>query len=131
MEPVTAKVPAFIVEDNATIRDNLISALEELTSLEVVGTADGEDEACKWLRRHPEKWQIVIADLFLKQGSGLGVLHVMRERRKDQKMVVLSNYATLDMRRRCAELGADAIFDKSNELDALVDFLATHQQPAH
>ncbi|KAF1022420.1 MAG: Transcriptional regulatory protein DegU [Paracidovorax wautersii] len=117
------KVPTFIVEDNATIRDNLISALEELTSLEVVGTADGEDEACKWLKRHPEKWCIVIADLFLKQGSGLGVLENMRERAPGQKLIVLSNYATHDMRRRCTELGADAVFDKSNELDALVDFL--------
>lgn len=120
-------MPAFIIEDNATIRDNLISALEELTSLEVVGTADGEDDACKWLKRHPEKWQVVIADLFLKQGSGLGVIEAMRDRSPDQKLIVLSNYATQDMRRRCSELGADAVFDKSNELDALVDFLTTPQ----
>lgn len=122
------KVPTFIVEDNATIRDNLISALEELTALEVVGTADGEDEACKWLKRHPEKWRVVIADLFLKQGSGLGVLESMRERAPGQKLIVLSNYATHDMRRRCAELGADAVFDKSNELDALVDFLSANME---
>ena len=37
-------------------------------------------------------------------------------------MVVLSNYATADMRKRCAQLGADAVFDKSNEIDALVDY---------
>jgi len=37
-------------------------------------------------------------------------------------VVVLSNYATDDMRRRCAQLGADAVFDKSNEIDALVDY---------
>lgn len=118
------KVPAFIVEDNVTIRDNLISALEELTSLEVVGTADSEDEACNWLKRYPEKWCVVIADLFLKQGTGLGVLEHMRERSPGQKLIVLSNYATNDMRKRCAELGADAVFDKSNELEALVDFLS-------
>ena len=39
-----------------------------------------------------------------------------------QKVVVLSNYATPDMRKRCAQLGADAVFDKSNEIDALVDY---------
>jgi DNA-binding NarL/FixJ family response regulator len=37
-------------------------------------------------------------------------------------VVVLSNYATPDIRRRCAEFGVDAVFDKSNEIDALVDF---------
>ena len=43
-------------------------------------------------------------------------------RRANQKVVVLSNYATPDIRRRCAEFGVDAVFDKSNEIDALVDF---------
>ena len=37
-------------------------------------------------------------------------------------MVVLSNYATTDMRKRCSQLGADAVFDKSNEIDALIDY---------
>ena len=39
-----------------------------------------------------------------------------------QQVVVLSNYATQDIRRRCVQLGADAVFDKSNEIDALLDF---------
>ena len=33
---------------------------------------------------------------------------------------MLSNYATPDMRRKCLELGADRVFDKSNEIDALI-----------
>jgi hypothetical protein len=26
------------------------------------------------------------------------------------------------MRKRCSQLGADAVFDKSNEIDALIDY---------
>ena len=37
-------------------------------------------------------------------------------------MVVLSNYATPDVRRKCLELGADRVFDKSNEIDALIAY---------
>ena len=33
---------------------------------------------------------------------------------------MLSNYATPDMRRKCLELGASRVFDKSNEIDALI-----------
>ncbi len=40
-------------------------------------------------------------------------------------VVVLSNYATPDMRRRCLELGADRVFDKSNEIDALIQYCAS------
>ena len=43
-------------------------------------------------------------------------------RESGQRVVVLSNYATPDMRTRCEQLGADAVFDKSNEIDALVEY---------
>ena len=43
-------------------------------------------------------------------------------------MVVLSNYATPDIRMRCAQLGVDAVFDKSNEIDALVDYCVAHSR---
>ena len=71
---------------------------------------------------NPQKWDLAILDLFLKQGSGLGVLAACRDRKPTQKIVVLSNYATADIRQRCAQLGVDAVFDKSNEIDALVEY---------
>ncbi len=37
-------------------------------------------------------------------------------------MVVLSNYATDDMRERSRALGADAFFDKSAEIDLLLAY---------
>jgi DNA-binding NarL/FixJ family response regulator len=58
----------------------------------------------------------------MRQGSGLGVLTACRERLPHQKIVVRSNYATPDIRNRCAQLGVDAVFDKSNEIDALMDY---------
>ncbi|NML43818.1 response regulator [Ramlibacter sp. G-1-2-2] len=112
----------YIVEDNATIRENLIGTLEELASVQPLGWAESEGDARLWLATHAADWDLAIVDLFLKQGSGLGVLEAMQQRGTDQRVVVLSNYATDDMRQRCARLGADAVFDKSNEIDALVDY---------
>ncbi len=116
------RLKTFIVEDNPTIRENLIATLEELAGVDAVGTADTENEGKEWLTSHPDDWDLAIIDLFLKQGSGLGVLSACRDRRKNQKVVVLSNYATADIRQRCAQIGVDAVFDKSNEIDALVDY---------
>jgi two-component system, OmpR family, response regulator len=112
----------YIVEDNATIRENLIGALEELASVQALGWAETENQARTWLGQHEAAWDLTIVDLFLKQGSGLGVLEACRHRATGQRVVVLSNYATVDMRKRCAQLGADAVFDKSNEIDALVEY---------
>jgi two-component system, OmpR family, response regulator len=121
----------FFVEDNATIRENLIGTLEELASVRSLGWSQAEGEARAWLAAHGGQWDLVIVDLFLKQGSGLGVLQACLDRSEEQRVVVLSNYATPDMRQRCAQLGADAVFDKSNEIDALVDYcLALGERPA-
>ncbi|CAN5300782.1 hypothetical protein BH10PSE18_BH10PSE18_19920 [soil metagenome] len=116
------RLKTYIVEDNLTIRENLVGTLEELTCIETIGFAEAEDDARRWLTDHQDEWELAIVDLFLKQGSGLGVLQECMTRRPNQKVVVLSNYATPDIRKRCAQLGVDAVFDKSNEIDALIDF---------
>lgn len=114
------RLKTYIVEDNPTIRENLIGTLEELASINSVGTSETENEGKAWLASN--NWDLAIVDLFLKQGSGLGVLASCRDRPSRQKVVVLSNYATADIRQRCAQLGVDAVFDKSNEIDALVEY---------
>jgi two-component system OmpR family response regulator len=42
--------------------------------------------------------------------------------------VVLSNHSSPDVRWRCRQLGADAVFDKSTELEALVDYCAQQRR---
>ena len=120
----------YIVEDNATIRENLIGTLEELACIKALGWAETENEARGWLSGHQVDWDLAIVDLFLKQGSGLGVLEACQGRHGSQRVVVLSNYATEDMRKRCAQLGADAVFDKSNEIDALVEYCMEQCPPS-
>lgn len=115
---------AYIVEDSPVIRESLIATLEELGPVAVVGTAQDEATAVRWLTLASNEFDLVIVDLFLKQGSGLGVLKAAHALRPRRHMVVLSNYATKDMRRKCLELGADRVFDKSNEIDALIQYCA-------
>ena len=109
---------AFLVEDSPVIRENLVAALEEMAPIEVVGTAEDESSAIAWLNEAQNICDLVVVDIFLKSGSGLGVLKAATH--LPAKLVVLSNYATPDMRRKCLELGADRVFDKSNEIDALI-----------
>jgi DNA-binding NarL/FixJ family response regulator len=109
----------YLVEDNKIVLDNLIEALQEIAAVEITGHSATQAEASHWLKVHNGEWHLAIVDLFLKEGSGLGVLAGCRNRKPGQKVVVLSNYATPEIRRRAADLGADAVFDKSSELDGL------------
>ncbi|MDR6215615.1 response regulator [Paracidovorax wautersii] len=110
---------AILVEDSATIRDTLIPAMHELADIDVVATAETVLEALA-ASDHCD-WGLMVLDLFLKEGSGLTVLERLRHRPRHQRIVVLTNYATPDIRERCARLGANAVFDKSTELDAFFE----------
>lgn len=109
---------AFVVEDSPVIQENLIAALEELAPVKVVGTAVDQAGALNWLTDAGNRCDIAIIDIFLRQGSGMGVLRALAAAPFER--VVLTNYATADIRRQCLALGASAVFDKSGEIDALV-----------
>ncbi len=117
----------LLVEDNSRLVEELQAALEELAQANVVATAAAEDEACAWMDSRTQGCDVAIIDVFLKSGSGLGVLeHVAAYERPPQR-VVLTNYATRDMRSRCRALGADAVFDKSTEIEELIEWLSASQ----
>lgn len=122
------KIKTYIVEDSPIIRDNLIATLEELTSALTVGTAETELDGVAWLSNSSNTWDLAIVDLFLKQGTGLGVVSACKRRLSTQKVIVLSNYATPDVRKQCALLGADAVFDKSTEIEQLLEYCVNLNQ---
>lgn len=112
----------YVVEDSAVIRRNLLAALAELVGIADMGHADNEDDAGAWLTDPHSRWDLAIVDVFLRQGTGFGVLQACRGRAPDRKIVILTNYATLGVRERCLDLGADTVFDKSAEIEALLDY---------
>lgn len=113
---------AYLVEDNPLIRKELVATLEELANVHVVGWASGERAAVCWLVDPEHDPALVIVDLFLQDGSGMGVLRGMHQRAKPLRTVVLSNYATPEVRQRCLELGADRVFDKSGDIEGLLSY---------
>lgn len=115
-------VKTFIVEDSPIILDNLVATLEEMAPVEVVGSAPDEATALAKLAKLQEPVGLIIIDVFLKSGSGLGVLRGITNTARGAKRVVLTNYATPDMRDKCRSLGADRVFDKSNDLDELIAY---------
>ncbi|MDB5826810.1 MAG: hypothetical protein JWQ73_1030 [Variovorax sp.] len=113
----------FLVEDIQLIRDELMPSMTELGDAHVVGFAENEADAVAWFLDLGHAWDDAVIDLFYKQGNGLGVLSAVRQRRTDQRAIVLTNYCTDAMRTRCSALGANAIFDKSTQLDEFFAYL--------
>lgn len=119
-----APLRCFLVEDNALIRENLIATLQELLALEIVGTAADEQSAIDWMEARRGDCDLIIIDILLKTGTGFAVLNRAKTLLPAAKCVVLTNFATPEIRRRCRDLGADAFFDKSAELEQLIEYCA-------
>ncbi len=116
---------AFIVENSAVIRQNLTDALEEPAQVEVVGSAADEASAVHWMSHTAAaKVDVVIVDVFLNSGTGLGVLRAAQRLGVAARRIVLTNYATEDLRRRCFSLGAERVFDKCRQLEELFSYCA-------
>lgn len=112
----------FIVEDSPLILEKLVLTLEELAPVQVVGSAADEASAVAWLEQHEHECELIIVDVFLKSGTGLGVLRAATQLGLPVKRVVLTNYATDNLRETCQRLGADRVFDKSSELEELLAY---------
>ena len=110
----------FLVEDSAILRDRLAEMFATWENVEMVGHAETEAAAEAALRT--QNWDVLILDLQLLHGTGLGVLASLRSHRKPgTTVIVLTNYAIPSYRARSLESGADYFFDKASDFDKIKD----------
>lgn len=125
----SSKLKVFLIEDSALLQELLGSMLSELEGVDFCGCADGEAQALQRLAEAPV--DLVIIDIELKQGSGMGVLDALQtdaDRYGKPRKVVLTNYAHATMRQRCDRFGMDAFFDKSLHINQLIDYVVDAAQ---
>lgn len=108
-----------MVEDSERIRARLAETLAEIPNVEIAFAADTEGEAVRLIADKP--WDVLILDLQLKAGTGLGVLKVLQGllAREPRVAIVFTNYCFRQYRERALALGARHFFDKSRDLDAM------------
>lgn len=117
------------MEDNPAIRQSVIELMHDLLSVEVVAWSEDEKGSIDWLTNPKNGWDVAVVDMFLVQGNGLNVARSVQSRSSAQSVVVLTNYATPDIRIRCANFGVNAVFDKSKEIDEFAQFMhQVHEQ---
>lgn len=117
----TKLINVLIVDDSEIVRDRLTSMLSEVSSINIIGFADNPLTATETIVR--SKPDVVILDIFLTGGSGIHVLKSIREKKITSKVIMLTNYAQEEYRKKCFEEGADFFFDKSIEFDRVIDVI--------
>jgi DNA-binding NarL/FixJ family response regulator len=111
------KIRVFIADDSATVRDRLTSLLRDMPAVEIVGQAADAAEAIQSIQQL--KPDVVILDIRMPAGSGIGVLRSLQQKEQKPKFIMLTNYPFLQYRKTCLEAGASYFFDKSSEFEKI------------
>jgi DNA-binding NarL/FixJ family response regulator len=115
------EIRVFLVEDLARMRGLLDELFASLGGIRVVAVATTEAEARLWLDESHGEWDVAVLDLVLEQGGGMNLIRHCKQVPLAGRVVVFSGFATPGVRKRCLELGADAVFDKG-ETGAFIGF---------
>jgi len=131
------RLKVVIVEDSASIRSRLVALVEEIGNMEVVGEATKEAEAISLcISKQPD---VIILDMQLAIGSGLGVLKALKlnvlnalnmsndanPAKPPPLIIVLTNFPSPNVQRAATTLGAEHFLDKSLEFHRLPALLRT------
>jgi DNA-binding NarL/FixJ family response regulator len=128
--PAAFPLRVFVVEDFSPVRDLIVESLAEIPGLEFAGFAEGEESALDWLSSH--RCDVLILDLELRQGNGLGVLKALAAVESAAKPVkiVYSNHVSANVRRLATQFGASHFFDKTLDTPLLRVLLERLSAPA-
>jgi two-component system, OmpR family, response regulator len=112
----------LIVDDSPDVQAGLEGICFTLDGVEIAASTRGEMETTSWVLNNPDAWDIGVVDLALREGSGLNLVPRLRRENPVAVIIVFSEFATNEVSHRCKELGADAVFLKS-DLHAFSSYL--------
>ena len=114
----------FIADDSLIVREHLVTMLDELSRIVIVGQAETVAEAIKGiLEFQPD---VVILDIRMPGGSGIDVLQRVKQAEVTPIVIILTNYPYSGYRQKCLQAGADFFLDKSTEFDQIPELLARY-----
>ncbi len=129
--PLTAissnqNIKVFIADDSLVVREHLVTMLDELPRIVIVGQAETVAEAINGiLELRPD---VVILDIRMPGGSGIDVLQRVKQGEVMPIVIILTNYPYSGYRQKCLQAGADFFLDKSTEFDQIPELLARYEQ---
>ncbi len=116
----------YLVEDSLLVRERLRDGIREIDpGIGVCESDSARDAVAAILDGHPD---IVVLDLKLAEGSGLDVLKKVRKEGSLASVVVFSNHAETQYRRRCMAMGADHFFDKTKDFGSVLEVIRDCRQ---
>lgn len=116
-----------LIEDQNLLSSTMIEAMENTPDIQIVGQSDKASDAmelCKTLR--PD---IVIMDIFTKDGNGIESTTQLKQAFPDIKVLVITGVEDERLVQAAEEAGADFFAWKNMSLDELMEFIRYAKKP--
>lgn len=111
----------IIVDDSDILRDRLKTLIIPNNEINIVGEASNSIEAMQLLSKL--QIDILFLDIHMPGSNGFKVLTEIRNSNKKIKIIIITNYPTIQYRTAALEMGADYFVDKSEEFDQIPNIL--------
>ena len=116
-------VKILIVDDHPMVREGMAMRISGQRDLEVCGEAATEDEALALAKETSP--DLMIVDISLKSGHGIGLIKQVTSRHPNVKMLVVSGFQESLYAERALRAGALGYLNKQESSDKLIDAIRT------
>jgi DNA-binding NarL/FixJ family response regulator len=124
----TSPLRVLIAEDNADLRDLLVTLLSAEPDLHCVGTAEDVDSVIA--QANDQTADVVVLDLELQGRSSIDVLRTVRAAGNRISIIVFSGHSHPELIRRTLAAGANAYVPKSGDFELLLDAIREKRSAA-
>lgn len=110
----------LVVDDSEPVRSRLVEMLSDI-GVDVESAACVTEASRAIQVRAPD---VVILDMRMPDGRGLDLLHAIRAAGLATKVIVLTSFASSQLRMECLKAGADSFLDKFEDFQRVAHIVA-------
>ena len=119
-----SRLRVITVDDSKIVSQRLGSLLDEVSAVELMGSAGTISEALAII--DAQRPHVVILDIHLasdKPRNGIDLLNLIKKAYPPIKVVMLTNLTDQRYKSLCLDAGAEFFLDKSNDFDRIPDVI--------
>ena len=115
------KIRVLVADDHALMRMGLVALFRTDASLTVIGEAEDGFQAVELaVQTRPD---VIVLDLQMPGLSGAEVVHAVKKKYPDVKIVILTTFSISDSIARALDAGAEGALLKSTPNEKLIDIV--------
>ncbi|MBA4311596.1 MAG: hypothetical protein C0417_03095 [Chlorobiaceae bacterium] len=127
MELSKSNISLLIIDHSLFIRERIRMRLSRFKNIGDIFEADDNNSGLKLLDyQQPD---VVLVDAQYDNCNISEIIHKVKEKKPTTIVIVLTNFPSSTLVRRCTEIGANYVFDKTTEFDKIIKFFETIEDP--